>query len=40
MVTPDGNYLFFSRWLGETWATATAGNVYWVDVRILDQFRP
>ena len=40
MVTPDGNYLFFSRWLGETWETATAGNVYWVDVRILDQFRP
>ena len=40
MVTPDGNYLFFSRWLGETWETATGGDVYWVDVRILDQFRP
>jgi hypothetical protein len=40
MVTPDGKYLFFSRWMNETWETATAGNVYWVDVRILDQVRP
>jgi len=40
MVTPDGKYLFFSRWFGETWETATGGDVYWVDVRILDQFRP
>jgi hypothetical protein len=39
MVTPDGKYLFFSRWLGETWATATGGDVYWVDARILDEFR-
>lgn len=40
MVTPDGKYLFFSRWFGDTWATATDGEVYWVDARILDQFRP
>lgn len=40
MVTPDGKYLFFSRWFGETWETATDGEVYWVDIRILDPFRP
>jgi len=39
MVTPDGKYLFFSRWFGTTWETATDGEVYWVDARILDQFR-
>jgi hypothetical protein len=40
MVTPDGKYLFFSRWYGETWETATGGDVYWVDTRVLDSFRP
>jgi hypothetical protein len=40
MVTPDGKYLFFSRWFGDTWEKATDGEVYWVDARILDQFRP
>jgi hypothetical protein len=40
MVTPDGKYLFFSRWLGETWETATGGDVYWVDAKILDEIRP
>jgi hypothetical protein len=40
MVTPDGKYLFFSRRQGNSFREATAGDVYWVDARILDQFRP
>jgi hypothetical protein len=39
MVTPDGKYLFFSRRRGTGGATATAGDVYWVDAKILDRFR-
>lgn len=39
MVTPDGKYLFFSRRWGATWEETTAGDVYWVDARVLDQFR-
>jgi hypothetical protein len=39
MVTPDGKYLFFSRLHGGGWSKATAGDVYWVDAKILDQFR-
>jgi hypothetical protein len=39
MVTPDGKYLFFSRRHGASWSAATAGDVYWVDVKILEQFR-
>jgi len=39
MVTPDGKYLFFSRRWGATWEETTAGDVYWVDARILDRFR-
>lgn len=39
MVTPDGKYLFFSRRWGATWEQATAGDVYWVDVKVLDRFR-
>ncbi|MGH9201144.1 MAG: hypothetical protein ACRD2A_07905 [Vicinamibacterales bacterium] len=39
MVTPDGKYLFFSRRHGASWSEATAGDVYWVDVKILEQFR-
>ena len=40
MVTPDGKYLFFSRRVGATWETTTAGDVYWVDAKVLDGFRP
>jgi hypothetical protein len=40
MATPDGRYLFFSRRWGATWNEATAGDVFWVDARILDRFRP
>ena len=40
MVTPDGRYLFFSRRVGATWETTTAGDVYWVDAKILERFRP
>jgi len=39
MVTPDGKYLFFSRLHGGSWSKATAGDVYWVDAKILEQFR-
>jgi hypothetical protein len=39
MVTPDGKYLFFSRRWGATWETTTAGDVFWVDAKVLDQFR-
>jgi hypothetical protein len=40
MVTPDGKYLFFSRWFGTKWGDGGDGEVYWVDIRVLDQFRP
>jgi len=39
MATPDGKYLFFSRRWGATWETTTAGDVYWIDARVLDEFR-
>jgi hypothetical protein len=39
MVTPGGKYLFFSRRWGATWEQTTAGDVYWVDVKVLDRFR-
>ena len=40
MATPDGKYLFYSRRFGATWETTTEGEVYWVDLRILDPYRP
>lgn len=43
MITPDGRYLFFSRLQGPAgppWAESTVGDVYWVDVRVLDSHRP
>jgi hypothetical protein len=39
MMTPDGKYLFFSRRWGATWEETTAGDVFWVDARVLDRFR-
>ena len=39
MVTPDGKYFFFSRRRGTGGATATAGDVYWIDAKILEGFR-
>ena len=39
MVTPDGKFLLFSRRQGTSWSTSTAGDVYWVDAKILEQFR-
>lgn len=39
MVTPDGKYLFFSRMYGGSWDTATGGDVFWVDAKIIEQFR-
>ena len=35
MVTPDGRYLFFSR--RPAGIPATAGDVFWVDAKILEQ---
>jgi Tol biopolymer transport system component len=40
MVTPDGKYLFFSRRWGSTWENTTAGDVYWVDAKVLEALRP
>jgi hypothetical protein len=43
MVTPDGKYLFFSRLggpPGPPWEPGTVADVFWVDARILDQYRP
>jgi hypothetical protein len=40
MVTPDGRYLFFSRMYGGSWDTATGGDVFWVDARIIERVRP
>lgn len=39
MITPDGKYLFFSRRNPGSFAEATEGNVYWVDARVIEQFR-
>jgi Tol biopolymer transport system component len=40
MVTPDGRYLFFSRtYGGETWATTTDADVFWVDMTVVERLR-
>ena len=39
MATPDGRYLFFSRRWGATWEETTAGDVYWMDARVIEEFR-
>jgi hypothetical protein len=39
MVTPDGRFLFFSRRQTAPNGPPIAGDVYWVDVKILEQFR-
>jgi hypothetical protein len=39
MMTPDGRFLFFSRLYGGTWENATGGDIFWVDAKILEQFR-
>lgn len=38
-VTPDGRYFFFSRRHRDTKGTVTAGDVYWIDAKFLEQFR-
>ena len=40
MVTPDGRYLFLSRRWGATWDDTTRCEIYWVDARVLERFRP
>jgi len=43
MVTPDGKYVFFSRLRGPAgppWAATTIADVYWMDARVLEKFRP
>jgi len=37
-VSPDGRFLFFNRYTGEE--GNDENGTYWVDARILDQFRP
>jgi Tol biopolymer transport system component len=34
MVSPDGKYLFFSRFF------EGKSDIYWVDSRIIDKYRP
>jgi hypothetical protein len=43
MVTPDGKYIFFSRRRGPAgppWAATTIADVYWMDARVLERYRP
>jgi hypothetical protein len=40
MVAPDGKYLFFSRRWGASWDETTRCEIYWVDARVLERFRP
>lgn len=43
MVTPDGKFIFFSRrkgLAGPPWAATTIGDVYWMDARVLESYRP
>ena len=40
MVTPDGRYLFFSRRFGgDSWATTTDADVFWVDMAVVERLR-
>lgn len=39
MVTPDGKWLCFSRRTGASWAEATEGEIFWVDVGVIEEFR-
>ena len=40
MVTPDGRYLFFSRrYGGDSWATTTDADVFWVDIAVVERLR-
>jgi hypothetical protein len=43
MVTPDGRYVFFSRRRGPAgppWAATTIADVFWMDARVLERYRP
>jgi hypothetical protein len=35
-VSPDGKYFFFNRYCEKT----NSGNIYWLDAKIIEQFRP
>ncbi|MHA2123477.1 MAG: TolB family protein [Promethearchaeota archaeon] len=39
MVTPDGNYLFFSRRIGASWSEASEGEIFWVEISVIERFR-
>jgi hypothetical protein len=39
-VTSAGKYLCCSRWFDIKWGDGADGEVYWVDIRILDSFQP
>ncbi len=40
MMSPDGQYLFFSRRYGDTWETTTDGDVFWVEAGVLERLSP
>ncbi len=40
MVTPDGRYFFFSRRIGASWEEAAEGEVFWVDISVIERRRP
>jgi hypothetical protein len=44
MVTPDGEYLFFSRRRSDPpesgWAAISHGDVFWVDAAVIERLRP
>jgi len=40
MVTPDGKYLFFSRRTGASWEEASEGEIFWVDIDVIERFKP
>jgi Tol biopolymer transport system component len=37
MVTPDGKYLFYSRRTGASWEDASEGEVFWVDISVIER---
>lgn len=39
MVSPDGNWLSFSRRYGDSWPTATDAEIYWMDTAIIEDLR-
>ena len=40
MFSPDGRWFSFSRRYGDSWPTATDAEIFWVNAKALEQFRP